>query len=171
MVFLYKCLSNNVTPKPFQPRATIKTTKCENIMKELRRKLLSHARNEVKRRLHESKNRIMNICSIVCQGLSPEDYKNIMRVTDTSKDTEYQKSKRHLKEKFQQLKNENQKHSQIVLNNERTIMKPAVLNLTGKTVDKNVTCLLNLGPNFVPTPKSILYMEIITAIELQALKR
>ena len=104
MVFLYKCLSNNVTPKPFQPRAPIKTTKYENIMKELRRKLLSHARNEVKRRLHESKNRIMNICSIVCQGLSPEDYKNIMRVTDTSKDTEYQKSKRHLKEKFQQLK-------------------------------------------------------------------
>ena len=113
----------------------------------------------------------MNICSALCQVLSPEDYKNIMRVTDTSKDTEYQKSKRHLKEKFQQLKNENQKHSQIVLNNKRTIMKPAVLNLTGKTVDKNVTCLLNLGPNFVPTPKSILYMEIITAIELQALKR
>ena len=49
-------------------------------------------------------------------------------------------------------------------------MKPAVLNLTGKTVDKNVTSLLNLGPNFVPTPKFIPYMEIITAIELQALK-
>ena len=112
----------------------------------------------------------MNICSALCQVLSPEDYKNIMRVTDTSKDTEYQKSKRHLKEKFQQLKNENQKHSQIVLNNKRTIMKPAVLNLTGKTVDKNVTSLLNLGPNFVPTPKSIPYMEIITAIESQALK-
>ena len=49
-------------------------------------------------------------------------------------------------------------------------MKPAVLNLTGKTVDKNVTSLLNLGPNFVPTPKFIPYMEIITVIELQALK-
>ena len=44
-------------------------------------------------------------------------------------------------------------------------MKPAVLNLTGKTVDKNVTSLLNLGLNFVPTPKFIPYMEIITAIE------
>ena len=112
----------------------------------------------------------MNICLTQSQVLSPEDYENIMRVTDTSKDAEYQKSKRHLKEKFQQLKNENQKHSQIVLNNERTIMKPAVLNLTGKTVDKNVTSLLNLGPNFVPTLKSITYMEIITAIESQALK-
>ena len=54
-----------------------------------------------------------------------------MRVTDTSKDAEYQKSKRHLKEKFQQLKNKNQKHSQIVFNNKCAIMKPAVLNLTG----------------------------------------
>ena len=74
-----------------------------------------------------------------------------------------------MKEKFQQLKNENQKHSQIVLKNTRKNTR-AVLNLTGKTVDKNVTSLLNLGPNFVPTLKSITYMEIITAIESQALK-
>ena len=46
----------------------------------------------------------MNICLTQSQVLSPEDYENIMRVTDTSKDAEYQKSKRHLKEKFQQLK-------------------------------------------------------------------
>ena len=170
MVCLYKCLSNNVTPKSFRLRAPIKTTKCENIMKELRRKLLTHARNEAKGRLHESKNRIMNICSTLCRVLSVQDYENIMRVTDTSKDAEYQKSKRHLKEQFQQLKNENQKHSQIVLHNKRTIMKSDVSNLTGKTADKNVTSLLNLGPNFAPTPKSIPYMEIIAAIESQALK-
>ena len=49
-------------------------------------------------------------------------------------------------------------------------MKTAVLNLTGKTVDKNVTSLLNLGPNFVSTRKFIPYVEIITAIESQLLK-
>ena len=49
-------------------------------------------------------------------------------------------------------------------------MKPAVLNLIVKTIYKNVTSLLNLGPNFVPTPKSIPYMEIITAIDSQALE-
>ena len=78
MVFLCKCLSNNVTPNSFRPRAPIKTTKCENIMKKLRRKLLTHARNEAKRRLHESKNRITNICSTLCQVFSLEDYQNIM---------------------------------------------------------------------------------------------
>ena len=75
MVFLYKYLSNNVTPKSFRLRAPIKTTKCENIMKELRRKLLTHARNEVKR-LHESKNRITNICSRLCQVC----FRKIMRI-------------------------------------------------------------------------------------------
>ena len=75
-----------------------------------------------------------------------------------------------MKEKYQQLKNENQKRSQIVQNNKRTIIKPAVLNLTGKTFDKSVTFLLNLEPNFVPTPISIPYMEIIASIESQALK-
>ena len=47
------------------------------------------------------------------------------------------------------------KRSQIVSNNKRTIMKPAVLNLTGKTIDKNFTYLLSLGLNFVPRLKSI----------------
>ena len=65
----------------------------------------------------------------LCQVLSAEDYDNIMRVTNTSKDAKYQKSKHHFKEKFQQLKDEKQKHSQIASNNKRTRMKPPVLNL------------------------------------------
>ena len=82
--------------------------------------------------------------------LSLEDYENIIQ-----KNAEYQTIKRHLKEKYQQLKIENQKRSKIVSSNKRTIMKPAVLNLTGKTIDKSVTSLLNLGPYFVLTPKPI----------------
>ena len=50
------------------------------------------------------------------------------------------------------------------MNNKRTIMKPAVLNLTGKTINKNVTFLINLGRKFLPKPKSIPYTEIITDI-------
>ena len=58
-------------------------------MKKLKRKLLTHAQNEAKRRLQEIKNRNRNIFSTLCQVLSPEDYENIMRVTDTSKDAEF----------------------------------------------------------------------------------
>ena len=48
-------------------------------------------------------------------------------------------------------------------------MTPTVLHVTGKDIDKNITSLINSGPNFVLTPKFIPYMEIITAIESQAL--
>ena len=106
----------------------------------------------------------------LCQVLSPEDYENIMRVTDTSKDAEYQKSKRHLKQKYQQLKNENQKRSQIVLNNKRTIMKPALLNLTDKTIEKNITSLLNFRSNFVSHIYTVYgsnYNHRITSVEIR----
>ena len=59
----------------------------------------------------------------------------------------------------------NRKRSQIVSNNKRTIMKPAVLNLTSRDIHENITSLLNLGPNSVQTPKSVLYMKIIITIE------
>ena len=39
-------MSNSVKTKSFRLRVPIKTTKCENIIKELRRKQLTHARNE-----------------------------------------------------------------------------------------------------------------------------
>ena len=142
MVFLYKYLSNNVTAKSCRLYAPIKTTKCENIMKELRRKLLAHAQNKGKKdamtvrielrifvqysvpkdtRLrfnvdttsHDIVRHHIDVETTSCvygsQVLSPEDSDSIMRVTDTSKEAEYQKSELHLKEKFQQLKNEKQK--------------------------------------------------------------
>ena len=74
-------------------------------MKELRRKLLTHARSEAKRRLYDLKKIITKICSTLYRVLSPDDYENIMRVTDASKDPEYQKSKRQFKEKFKHLNN------------------------------------------------------------------
>ena len=48
-------------------------------------------------------------------------------------------------------------------------MKPTVVNMTGKDIDKNVTSLLNLGTNFVRTLEFILLMKIIVATESQTL--
>ena len=77
----------------------------------------------------------------------------------------HQKTKRHLKEKFQQLKNEKQKRSHTVSNNKRTIMKPAVLNQIVKNIVRNITPLLNLRPNIVLTPKSIPRMDSLTTTD------
>ena len=136
--------------KSFQLRVPTKTTECENIMKELRRKPLTHARNKAK---EYSINVRIELRIFVRHFV--EFY--LQKIITT------------LCYLFQQLKDEKQKLSQIISNNKRTIIKPATSNLTSKDIDKNVTSLLNLGPNFVLTPKSIPYMVIITAIELQAL--
>ena len=119
-------------------------------MKELRRKPLTHARNKAK---EYSINVRIELRIFVRHFV--EFY--LQKIMTT------------LCYLFQQLKDEKQKLSQIISNNKRTIIKPATSNLTSKDIDKNVTSLLNLGPNFVLTPKSIPYMVIITTIELQAL--
>ena len=48
-----------------------------------------------------------NICSILSKILSPEENEKIIWVTDTSKVAEYQKSKHHLKESFNNWKIKN----------------------------------------------------------------
>ena len=58
-------------------------------------------------RQKENSMKVRTELQIFVQVLSPEDCENIMRVTDASKDADYQKCKRHLKKKYQQLKNEN----------------------------------------------------------------
>ena len=76
----------------FRLREPIKITKCETIMKESRRQLLTHAWNEAKKRLHKNKNRITNIYLKYRKIKSPENYDYNVRVNDTSKDAGYQKS-------------------------------------------------------------------------------
>ena len=44
-------------------------------------------------------------------------------------------------------------------------MKSTVVNLTGKDIDKDVTSLLNLGTNFVPTLELMQLMKLIATTE------
>ena len=143
-------MSNSVKTKSFRLRVPIKTTKCENIIKELRKKQLTHARNEA----HEYSINVRIELRIFVRHFVEFHLQKIMAT---------------LYYLFQQLKDEKQKRSQIIPNNKCTIIKTATLNLTGKDIDKNVTSSLNLGLNFFATPKSIPCMTIITTIESQAL--
>ena len=59
-------MSYKVTPKSFRLATTIKTTEYKNITKRLRRKLITYAQNEEKKRFHESKNRTTNLCWLLC---------------------------------------------------------------------------------------------------------
>ena len=52
-----------------------------------------------------------------------------------------------------------------ISNNRPKIMKSTVVNLTGKDIDKDVTSLLNLGTNFVPTLELMQLMKLIATTE------
>ena len=51
----------------------------------------------------------------------------------------------------------------------KSLLKPAVLNLTKQKIPRNQLELLNLGPNFVPSNRKPPFMDIINATEICAL--
>ena len=103
MVFLYKCIANNVIPPSFKLKPPLQTTKAYNIAKEFSRKMLIHAKNEAKKRLIDSKFKINNLITYLESKLSKNDYENIIKITDNTKSTQYEKSKKHLIDKYNKL--------------------------------------------------------------------
>ena len=73
----------------------------------------------------------------------------------------------HLKNKFESLLKNSNKRSLL---NISTHIKPAVLNFCDDDIPLHHSSLLNLGPKFVPTPKTISTMDNISITEVTALK-
>ncbi|XP_065639519.1 uncharacterized protein LOC136072279 [Hydra vulgaris] len=168
LVLLQKCLSNNITPILLKIKTPIHTKKAKNIMKEYSKKLLIHARKEAKHILYSSKKLINELNIFLQTKVRLHDYELTNSVTNKSKNYHYIKKKTEMKEKYHKLQT-----TPIIkntFNHPNQVIKPAILNLTNVILDKSTTELLNLGPNFVPLPKKIPYMDIITNIETCALQ-
>ncbi|XP_065678099.1 uncharacterized protein LOC136093107 [Hydra vulgaris] len=168
LVFLQKCLSNNITPKSFKIKNPIHTKKAKNTMKEYSKKLLLHARNEAKHRLYSSKILINELNIFFQTKVKLHEYELQNSLTNKSKNYHYIKKKTETKERYHKL------HITTIIKNTfnppNQVIKPAILNLTNVTLDKSTTELLNIGLNFVPLPKKISHMDIITNIETCALQ-
>ncbi|XP_065675527.1 uncharacterized protein LOC136091746 [Hydra vulgaris] len=168
LVFLQKCLSNNITPKSFKVKTPIHTKKAKNILKEYIKKLLIHVRNEAKHRLYSSKKLINELNIFFQTKVRLHDYELINGIINKSKNYHYIRKKTAMKEKYYKLqitptiKNTFHPPNQVI--------KPVILNLTNVFLDKSTTKLLSLGPNFLPLQKKIPYMDIITNIETCALQ-
>ena len=76
------------------------------------------------------------------------------------------KSKERLKFKFDKLSEIH--HNTLPKIN--SVVKEVTMNLCNDKIPPHQKSLLNLGPNFKPTPKSIPYMDIITKKEVSALQ-
>ena len=72
---------------------------------------------------------------------------------------------KQLIEKYSSLLGKHSRHN----NYKTSLIKPAILNLTKEQIQKHYESLLNLGPKFVPTDKSLPFMDIITSTQSCAL--
>ena len=83
-----------------------------------------------------------------------------------SKEEEYVKKRNHLKEKYQNLTKGNM--IQKITGN-KSLLKPAVLNLTNQEIPQYHLELLNLGPTIVASSKKLPFIGTVNATEICAL--
>ena len=95
--------------------------------------------------------------------LSYAHFETIERITNISKEKEYVKKRNHLTEKYQNL-TKGDKIQKITDN--KSLLKPAVLNLTNQEIPQHHVELLNLGPKFVPSNKKLSFMDIVNVTEI-----
>ena len=146
-----KRLTHDVIPKLFRIKPPIKSQKATRITKEYRKKLLVLAKNDAKQRLRNYNIEVNDLSQKLRSVLNDVHFETIERITNKSKEKEYVKKRNHLIEKYQNLTRAN-KIQKITGN--RSLLKPAVLNLTNQGIPQHHLKILNLGRlKFVPSNK------------------
>ena len=98
--------------------------------------------------------------------MSNAHFETIKHITNISKEEEYVKKRNHLKENYQNLTKGNM--IQIITGN-KSLLKPAVLNLRNQEIPQYHLELLNLGPTIVASSKKLPFIDIVNATEICAL--
>ena len=138
LIFLEKCLTHDVTQKSFKIKPPIKSQKATRITKEYRKKLLVLAKNDAKQRLRNYNIEVNDSSQELRSVLSDVHFEIIERITINQRK----------EEKYQNLAKGNK--IQKTTGN-KSLFKPAVLNLTNQEIPQHHLELLNFGPKFVPS--------------------
>ena len=99
LIFLERCIKNNILPRSFRLKPPIKSIKGNNIMKDCSRKLVVLAKNNAKQRMYFSLKKVEEMKLYLKNILSEEHYILIQNVTDDSREKELLKKKKQLTEK------------------------------------------------------------------------
>ena len=85
MIFLEKCLTNDVTPKSFRTKPPIKSQKATPITKDHRKKSLVLAKNDDKQRLRNDNIKVNDLSQELRNIFSDVHLKTIERISNKSK--------------------------------------------------------------------------------------
>ena len=169
LIFLERCMANNIIPKSFRRKSPILSKKGKNLIEQYQEKILLLATNETNERMYKSTTKIKHLSNCLKHKVLDQDYETIISITDKTKEMHYIKET-HLHSKFNSLRSATINNINSTTPVKKT-MKEGVINLTEKELDENKIQLLNLGPKFVPTyNKQPPYMDIIQTTEICVLE-
>ena len=134
-------------------------------MKDCSKKIVVLTKNNAKLRMYFRLKKVEEIKLYLKNILSEEHYILIQNVTEESWEKEFLKGKRQLIKKYNSLLDKFSLH----VNHKTSLIKPAILNLTKEGIPRHCESLLNLRPKFVPTNKTLPFLEIISSTESCAL--
>ena len=161
LIFLERCIKNNILPKSFSLRPSIKSIKGYNIIKDCNKKLEMFAKNNANQRMYCSLKKVGQFKSYLKNILSEEHYILVQNVTKNSREKEFLKKNKQLIDKCNSLVDKYSQHS----NNKTSFIKTVILNLTNEEILKHYKSLLNPGTKIVLTNKNLSFMNIITSIK------
>ncbi|XP_065658394.1 uncharacterized protein LOC136082910 [Hydra vulgaris] len=168
-IFLQKCEKHKIIPKSLRINSPIKSKRAVGLIFRFRFELLICIKNDSKRRFFNFMNDVKKLQNFLNCKLNEEDYIKLEQITEKSRESMFVKSKERLIKKFHILQSEHANGKDIARKTTK-YKKDAVLNLCDTDISISHNDFLNLGPNFVPSLKSIPYMDIITTTESSALK-
>ena len=166
-IFLQRCSHHNIIPKSLNVRTPLSNEHTRNLTQTYERNILTQTKNDAKRRFFSNLNKVKDTAFRIKSQVNDTDYETIIRTTDKAREYMFQKSKKRLVKKFNELSSKNQNDR---IAHENKIIKKITLNLCNDEIPEHHKALLDLGPKFVPSPRSIPYMDIIAKTEAAALR-
>ena len=103
LIFLERCIKNNILPKLFRLKPLTKLIKCYNIIKHWSKKLVVLPKNNAKEGMYFSLKKAAEFKLYLKNILSEEYYILIQKVMDDSREKEFLKKKKQLTEKYNSL--------------------------------------------------------------------
>ena len=73
LIFLERCMTNNIMPKPFRKKSSILSRKGKNLMEQYQKKLLQLARNEAKERMYKNNIKVKHLSNSLKHKVSDQD--------------------------------------------------------------------------------------------------
>ena len=155
-----RCSCNKVIPKAFRNKPILQSAKARHHTQIYNLQMVNVARNEAKQRYHELLDKIKLLTEELKHELSEQDFADIQRVTEKSREQRHVKEKNRLKDKFNHLSG-----TDIPTYTTSNIVKTSTLVLSKDVIPDEHKELLNLGPNFVPAFNRAPIMDIVTSVE------